>query len=264
LIQSGESKASWDTDPSETYGNVVKLVGVSGSDARVGLLIENGPTLATIDWTKYGYEYYTETEGLKVPEIEFRFIGPECVDPDDESSVHRAHVDITLSLTDTTVKETWTLVSVAGTEDVTAFGNKLDGTPIGPITGNLPSVINGITSELGIEASALVLTRVSPQVGWSVVGTYYVDHITIDGGGSHYDLEPPTKTVESNTNGYFKTTYRTDSEDSGVFTVSAIDGPDNSFAKTTFNVGPTVSLSKDEGPSGTVVTITGRGFTSQI
>lgn len=96
------------------------------------------------------------------------------------------------------------------------------------------------------------------------------DVITVEGTGFGSELEvaltfndtqlttTPT-TVETSTVGSFSCTFKVPIAVYGSCTVNATD-EDGHWNSTAFKVGATITLSPPEGPSGTVVAITGRGF----
>jgi len=65
--------------------------------------------------------------------------------------------------------------------------------------------------------------------------------------------------ITTSTKGSFTCTFTVPSKDYGTYTINATDASGKK-AEATFTIGPSITLTPEEGPSGTVVTITGRGF----
>jgi len=267
LIQSGLSTVDWTADPvvAGTYGDVVKLVGDAGSDSRAGVYIDSALTPASINLATIGFEYYRTVEG-DIPDLELRFEAPTCIDADDDTSDNRGHVDITISGGIATLEE-WTEASYsANPATLIAFGND-PGTGDDIVFGTyadwdaLVAMLSGM-SYGGISYDNWILTRISPQVGWSILGTYYIDNVKV--GTNTYDLEQPVKTTTSGSLGSFTTTYKTSVDEApGVKRVSMIGDIDNSFAFADFDMGTCITLTPGTGIPGTGITVLGRGFTEE-
>jgi len=267
LIQSGTSTATWYNDTTATgtpaLMDVVKLVGAASSDARASVVIPADPaneTLAAFAITAVSFKYNT-TSALPKPDLELRFVAPNCIDPDDEAATTtRGHVDITLSMTGSTAgTKTWETAAYTGSSPVFVFGNDaLDGSSFSYV-GTWDSAITWLGTNIhGTPAlSTWNLTRISPQAGWTPIGTYYVDTVVYE--DATYDLEPPINTTMSNALGSISTTFTVPTGATGANRVSAINVTDL-FANATFTVGPAITLTPTTGPAGTVVTITGRGY----
>jgi len=85
--------------------------------------------------------------------------------------------------------------------------------------------------------------------------------LTINIGGEWSPLTTSPSTVETDTKGSFTCTFKVPSDLSyGDYTIEAKDEAENSDTAM-LTIGATITLSPTSGPSGTVVTITGRGFT---
>jgi hypothetical protein len=263
----GLSAATWyndTTSSSTTLTDVVKLVGTSLSDARAGVMMPPTSTLVTfLDFAPSLVSFqYNCTAGSLKPDLELRFVAPNCVDPDDTTATTtRGHVDMTISTTGTVAAlkawETATGYTVGST--VEAWGNDdVDGTTF-HYTGTWTDVKALVLTAIGGGATGSTwnLTRISPQAGWGKVGTYYVDTVTYN--SVVYDLEPPINTTMSNALGSISTAFTVPTGATGANRVSAINVTDL-FANATFTVGPAITLSPTTGPAGTVVTITGRGY----
>jgi len=271
LIQRGSSTAAWDTDPatSPTHGYVVKLVGADGSDAKVAVYIPSGITLDAFDPALISFDYYGTAE-TNIPSLGLRFVAPDCIDPDDDTSLHRGHADITITGLGT-VAETgvWdTSPGITGSSSAICFGNKpLTAESWGPRFSDIIDpdfesdfdTIKAAILALDTNYGDWELTNILPLAGWAVVGTYYVDDVTYD--SVIYDLEQPIKTATSGSTGYFTATFPVPSGD-GPKLVSAIGGNDN-FAEGDFTIGACITLTPESGPSGTIVTIEGRGWTEE-
>ena len=267
LIQSGTSTATWYNDTTATgtpaLMDVVKLVGAASSDARASVVIPADPaneTLAAFAITAVSFKYNT-TSALPKPDLELRFVAPNCIDPDDEAATTtRGHVDITLSMAGSTAgTKTWETAAYTGSSPVFVFGNDaLDGSSFSYV-GTWDSAITWLGTNIhGTPAlSTWNLTRISPQAGWTPIGTYYVDTVVYE--DATYDLEPPINTTMSNALGSISTTFTVPTGATGANRVSAINVTDL-FANATFTVGPAITLTPTTGPAGTVVTITGRGY----
>jgi hypothetical protein len=267
----GLSTATWYNDTSATstptLTDVVKLVGVSTSDARAGVVIPANPaneTLAAFAITQVSFKYNT-TSALVKPDLELRFVAPNCIDPDDEVvTTTRGHVDITLTTGGTTAGiKTWETATYTASSVVDVFGNdEVDGTPFSYMGHTWTEALAWLPTHIGIghstvDLSTWNLTRISPQAGWTPIGTYYVDTVVYK--TSTYDLEPPINTIMSNALGSISTTFTVPTGATGGIRVSAINVTDL-FANATFTVGPAITLSPTTGPAGTVVTVTGRGY----
>ena len=263
LVEADDSTADWATDPQTTpsgYGDAVKLVGDALSDARAGVLIASGPTMDTITLGNLGFDYYALTGAVGVPEFELTIVNPDCVNPYDASSNNRAHVQMTIDTPGALTTNAWTTsTAITGAETVTVFGNEADGTPFGPITGNWATVVTAI-KVIEPTAGDWVVTRVAPQAGWSVTGTYYIDLVTAE--AATYNLTEPVDTDTSGDEGSWETTFDVpDLPDDTTYAVSAVSSGDF-WDSHDFTIGAVITIDVDEGPTGTIVTITGRGFTT--
>lgn len=266
----GLSTATWYNDTSATSTptlmDVVKLAGVSTSDARAGVMMP--PTSSPVVFSTFNpalvsFQYNCTTGSLQ-PDLELRFVAPTCVNPDDETATTtRGHVDMTISTSDAVgTLSTWHSSSAyTGSSAVFAFGNKADGTGFGPLTGTWTNVKAAVLALIGGDGSTWNLTRISPQAGWSKVGTYYVDTVTYN--SVVYDLEPPINATMSDALGSISTTFTVPTGATGANRVSAINVTDL-FTNATFTVGPAITLTPTTGPAGTVVTVTGRGYDAGI
>lgn len=272
LIQSGTSTATWYNDTTATstptLTDVVKLVGTSDSDARASVVIPANPaneTLAAFDITAVSFKYNTTTAGLPIPDLELRFVAPNCIDPDDTTATTTCgHVDITISKSGTTALKTWETATYADTAPVTVFGNDaVDGTSFVLREHTWAAAMLDLVALIGHtpDLSTWNLTRISPQAGWVPIGTYYVDTVVYE--AATYDLEPPINTTMSNALGSISTAFTVPTGATGANRVSAINVTDL-FANATFTVGPAITLTPTTGPAGTVVTITGRGYDAHL
>ena len=272
LIQSGTSTATWYNDTTATstptLTDVVKLVGAASSDARASVVIPADPaneTLAAFAITAVSFKYNTTTSALPIPDLELRFVAPNCIDPDDETATTtKGHVDITISKSGTTALKTWETATYTGSSPVTVFGNDaVDGTSFVLREHTWTDAMAELAALIGHspDLSTWNLTRISPQAGWVPIGTYYVDTVVYE--DATYDLEPPINTTMSNALGSISTTFTVPTGATGANRVSAINVTDL-FANATFTVGPAITLSPTTGPAGTVVTVTGRGYDAGI
>jgi hypothetical protein len=275
LRQGGSSTATWYNDTSATSTpalmDVVKLVGATGSDARACVVIPANPaneTLAAFAITQVSFKYNT-TSALVKPDLELRFVAPNCIDPDDEVvTTTRGHVDITLTTGGTTAGiKTWETATYTAESIVDVFGNdEVDGTAFSYMGHTWTEALAWLPTHIGIghstvDLSTWNLTRISPQAGWTPIGTYYVDTVVYK--TATYDLEPPINTTMSNALGSISTTFTVPTGATGEIRVSTINVTDL-FANATFTVGPAITLSPTTGPAGTVVTVTGRGYDAGV
>jgi len=86
---------------------------------------------------------------------------------------------------------------------------------------------------------------------WSPANAIYLRSLTTD----------PATTATTSSLGSFTASFTVPTVANGNYTVRAIDASGN-FAEALFAVGPTITLTLTEGPTGTVVSISGRGFSS--
>ncbi len=117
-----------------------------------------------------------------------------------------------------------------------------------------------------------------PRIKLSPSSGLYKDKVTIKGYGFSEEEEvtvtldfglgadnPKTSPLipETDNLGYWTATFKVPDVDYGDFTVSAIDDEDESTSKD-FTVGASITLDVEEGPTGTVVEISGEGFTDDV
>ena len=128
---------------------------------------------------------------------------------------------------------------------------------------DVPYFKTGTLATLKNDAEFMNMYVVAAKVAigeWSVghgPTTAYIDDIEIS--GITYHLEPPIKETGADELGSFETSFRVPEGSDGAYKVTAYDEKGNrDWAD--FRVGACISLDLDEGPSGTVVTIDGRGF----
>ncbi|MCW3990248.1 MAG: hypothetical protein NWE88_09260 [Candidatus Bathyarchaeota archaeon] len=255
----GDSTADWATDP--VIGgteDVVKLVGVDGSNAAALVMnrTSNAPTLVAFDESLTGLSiYYTKSvaTGLS-PEIALLFAHPDCVNPYDSGSNNRAHVEITIPTT-TNPTTAWQIASIA-TGTVWWFGNKADGSSFSGTSADWGTAVSDIDTASG-GSDSWVLSAVGPQVGWGVVGTYYVDDVKVE--GIIYNLTSPDATVTSGDDGSWSSTFDIPDLAETGHSVSGV-GSGDFWNMSSFTIGAVITTDIDQGPTGFIVTITGRGF----
>ena len=104
----------------------------------------------------------------------------------------------------------------------------------------------------------------------TVTGKGFDDEVTVHlnfynttGTTIHNTNLTATSPPETNLYGSFTFTFTIPSVDYGSYTVNASDGT-NPVVSTALKVGASISLSPDEGPEGTLITVTGRGFVKSI
>jgi len=258
----GDSTADWATGkPTGGTEDVVKLVGDATSNANARVLIEGGPTLAAFDETEpaLSFDYAKSVAGGVSPEIELIFTAPSCVNPYDASLVNRAHVEITIPTTTSPTIAWQTAGITAGT--VWWFGNDYDGTPFAGTSASWAQAVLDINAEVtGNDADTTwTLTGAGPQVGWGVVGTYYVDNVYVE--GTYYNLTSPNDSVDSDDFGSWSTTVEVPDLPIGPYVISGV-GSDDFWNHTDFTIGAVIELDYSEGPSGMIVTVDGRGWTA--
>ena len=163
-------------------------------------------------------------------------------------------------LTETTYSETLTNTPVEpGTVEITISGDKSGsisdedhpGTLSGTIGGvEVEGTINYVTGEIELELAQALYATVSVSCSYN----YYTD--------TKNQVYVFTTAVETNELGSFSRTIRVpDEEDMGTgdYLLYAFDSAGNEDY-VDFTIGAMISLSVDEGPTGTVVEIRGRGF----
>ena len=96
----------------------------------------------------------------------------------------------------------------------------------------------------------------------TIGGTGFGEETTVTFTWAGSALTTSPSTVETDTVGSFSCTFKVPDAVDGRYTVTATDdaSPAN-IASAVFRIGPAITLDPEEGPSGTVVDITGRGFT---
>jgi hypothetical protein len=131
------------------------------------------------------------------------------------------------------------------------------------------TVENARTGEIYTELAPIVVEafiEVDPESGLDgdevTVNGYGFDSeveiVDFEFDGTDEDLSPGTP--ETNEVGSWTATFEVPDIGYGVYNVYAQDDT-GYWNDTTFEIGPSITLNKEEGPSGTVVRITGRGFT---
>jgi hypothetical protein len=96
--------------------------------------------------------------------------------------------------------------------------------------------------------------------GFNATSTDNANRITVTFGGT--TVIATGANIRTDSKGSFgPTAFTVPSKADGPYTVTATDGSGNS-ADATFIIGPVIELSRYDGPSGLVVTVTGRGFTN--
>ncbi len=131
-------------------------------------------------------------------------------------------------------------------------------------------VVDKATGDLAIPTTKTAFTlepeiTISPTTALpgdtiSVEGTGFAaeSEITLTMDGTSLTTDP--ETVETDVNGSFSCTFKVPSDtEYDTYTVTATDEDGNSDGAT-LKVGAIITLSPDEGPSGTIVTITGEGW----
>ena len=154
----------------------------------------------------------------------------------------------------------WHTTGTDQANDAVAYGTKADGTPIAIESGSNP-LSNVMATIAGYSAGDWALTRVTAQVGWLGGGqaqSCYVDNFVFGGTAN---LEPAVTNATTTASGAIASSFKVPTGTSGSYTVSAVDNAGNS-AIAPFIVGAAITLTPTTGPAGTVVTITGRGFTA--
>ena len=265
LIESGTSTAAWYSDPNPNRGEVVKAVG-GNYMAGAGVYIPNGPTLAAFDPTAISFNY-NGTAPTRTPALELRFVAPDCGDPDDATSFNIGHVDITIDSQGAIATSGWqTTAAYATTSMVVFYGNV-------PVTGvafsqattlTLTAAISDMTTNHGVVSTTWVLTRITPQVGYDVVGTYSIGNVSYN--GVVYDPEQSIATGTTDSSGILTATFDVPAGRlSGTYTVSAI-GESDLCAHALFTVTPEIVLEPTYGQVGDMISVTGTGFaaTTQI
>jgi hypothetical protein len=136
----------------------------------------------------------------------------------------------------------------------------------GPHYISVENVRNGDTDTWGVALDVDAKIKLSPKSGLpgdeiTIKGYGFgdekeVDPINFDG----VDISTSPGTPETNDLGSWSATFDVPDENYGVYSVDAEDESGN-FAAASFTIGASITLSKDMGPSGTVVRVTGRGFT---
>ncbi len=273
----------WDTAPGTGHVNAIKLESIGSSEPGASVYLEDGPTLEEVSTRlgDFGFSYYTDTaDATHLPYLMLRFEAPDSIDPDDGTSDHRGHLDITFFGLGLTEDEAWTTYSsIATDKTVWAYGN----TPSLPVdysagpSGDWAAAYTFYTNPQDLEgdehdsliATDWVLTRVSVQPETSQ-GPYWVDDVKVpmetevEGvfAPITYDLEPPVKTTTSGPLGSFTATYTTSVEETeAAKIVSVIGDVDNSVAFAAFDMGVCITLTPSTGITGTEITVLGRGFT---
>jgi hypothetical protein len=258
----GTATAAWATAPGPGHGTYSASLSSTGgeNEAKVSVYINttSATTLSAFDPANIEFDYWLAT-GTAIPEFELRFLAPTCINPDDELSTMRGHVDITLTSLGTGVAGAWT-TKTGMTTSTAAFGfgnDDVDGTPgLGPYTGDFAAVRTAITGAIA-GSGDWKLAIVSVQVGWSVASTVYADKVKV--GSLTYDLEPAKAETTTSALGSFTSSFIVPAGTYAEYTVSAIDKAGNN-ATAPFIRGAAITLTPTTGPTGTVVTIVGRGF----
>ncbi len=159
------------------------------------------------------------------------------------------------------------------------------------VTVTVPETVNGTYSIIVIDERSGDLVFVEefdlmPEITLSPETALQKDTITVEGTGfageqeitlSMYNttaagtidwevtLTTDPETVETDANGSFTCTFKVPAKDDdkdvieGDYTIEAVDEDGNS-ATASLTIGAAITLSPEEGPAGTVVTITGRGW----
>lgn len=258
VLFAGIGTAEWVTDPGtvNVHGDVVNMTHGSGCPAASIYL--NGPTLADFNanyLTTLGFSYYT-TDAAGIPDIELRFVAPNCIDPDDDTSDSRGHVDLTFHELGSAIPDSWQdFTDITGTDVLYAYGNDPDD---GSDLSLSQAAWNTVYGELsGLGYLDWNLTRVSVQS--STAGKSYVDNVTLD-GTTYYDMEQPVEVETTDALGSFEVTLTVPDIEYATYSVSAVDDSREFFNITSFEVTATIALDPEDGASGTVVDISGIGF----
>ena len=182
-----------------------------------------------------------------------------------------------------TINVYWDIVSAAGLMNSTT--GKSDGTY--EVWFDIPSDVKGNhyiwikDVETGQTAMLGATYVVSPSIDLDIDEGLADDEVTVTGYGFEAEKEmtitfgpalalvnmttSPSE-IETTEDGYFSATFDIPSATGdGAYVVEAIDHATNTVSDATaFTVGAAITLDVDEGPAGTVVTITGRGFTASV
>jgi len=140
----------------------------------------------------------------------------------------------------------------------------------------VPETVTGTYSIIAADKDkgtiATYTFELKPEITLSPDTALEGDTITVDGTGfgaekavtlylDGEELTTSPSDVETDENGSFTCTFKVpDGTTTGDHTVKAEDEDGNS-AEDTLTIGPSITISPTSGPSGTIVTITGRGFT---
>ena len=187
--------AAWDDTKQVSGSYSAKLGFTSGDNAYVEFVPETGITmadLATIGDTNFLY-HMTGTGNVN---MELRFLAPDCIDADDDTSTKRGHADVNVTVATPAIGSWTTEDAVDSTNVWSYFNNPNDGVggavPQGEAT-TLALILAAINAdEVMTGDSSLAddweLTRVRLEIGWdSNARTCYIDDVTID--GTTYNLE---------------------------------------------------------------------------
>lgn len=259
LVSTGTSTAAWVANPvPDALGDYsVKLwTAGAGSDyAAVGITPPSGITIDGLNTFTGSFWYYVVAGSYHGPLLELRFT-PET---------GPGHVDITVDTAELTFDEgAWTEEAVTSGSTMIYFGTDPDGVDFYHMVTGTKTLADAVT-DLGTggtvrEFGDWTLTRVQVQLGWFYglgTSTVYIDDITIN--AVLYELEAPVGEAVTNAVGSFEASFTVPDVAYDVYTVSAIDAEGN-YATAPFTVGAAITLKPEEGPTGTVVTISGRGF----
>jgi len=149
------------------------------------------------------------------------------------------------------------------------------------VTVTVPETVNGTYSIIVVDERSGYIVFVEdfelmPEITLSPSTALVGDKITVEGTGfaaeqeitltmDGVELTTSPSTVETDENGSFSCTFKVPSEidttevTEGTYTIRAVD-KDGNDDTATLTIGASITLSPEEGPSGTVVTITGRGW----
>ncbi|MDR0372886.1 MAG: hypothetical protein LBI79_04940 [Nitrososphaerota archaeon] len=111
-----------------------------------------------------------------------------------------------------------------------------------------------------VPAITLTPTQGIPNDSILISGTGFADraNIAINSGATPFTTIPQTITTDAS--GSFSGVFRVPNEPYGPYTIQVSDSTNTALA--TFTIGASITIDKQQGPSGSVVTLSGRGFAS--
>ncbi len=158
-------------------------------------------------------------------------------------------------ITNTVLSTTWATLDIDAASFFW-FGNAPQLSGISQGIGTL----NPLSTFIGLLPSSYIITRVQIEEGWwsAGSGTARVDNFEFDGVA--YDFERPIVSDTADEVGSWSATFEVPTATYADYIVSGIDTA-LTMTWDTFTLGVSITLSEDEGPTGTVFTIDGRGWT---